>query len=165
LGAVARRNPDPSDIIQNDQIDIARIIQLVPPELSYSEHDEPAVALRFVWISQGEKPLASRLAQQVAQSCAQRRLSEATEGHGLPLERPSPGELRHGGKQCHAALSNPQTAHQRRDIFARIFGLLDTGGDFGEEWVRIFLDQAGQEGPFLDGDGAQKGAVAENRRE
>ena len=34
-----------------------------------------------------------------------------------------------------------------------------------EERVGTLLDKAGQKGPFFNGDAAQKGAVAENRRE
>jgi hypothetical protein len=48
---------------------------------------------------------------------------------------------------------------------SKIFGFFDIGGDFGEERVGTFLDQTGQEVPFFDRDAAQKGTVAENRRE
>jgi hypothetical protein len=58
-----------------------------------------------------------------------------------------------------------QAPHHRRRIFAPIFGFFDACGDFGEERVGTLLDETGQEGPFFDRDAAQKGAVAENRRE
>ena len=84
---------------------------------------------------------------------------------GLLLEGPGAGKLGDRGEKRDTSLRDTQAPHQGRRIFAKIFGLFDAGGDFVKERVGPFLDKAGQEGPFFDCDAAQKGAVAENRRE
>ena len=165
LYPVARTHPRRRRVIEDDQIDIARVIELVPAEFANAEHDEPAVLLRLVRSRERDEPLARRLAQQVAQRRAQRRLGKAAERRGLLLEGPDARQLGERGDKCDAPLGDAQAPHHRRRIFAKIFGFFDAGGDFGEERVGTFLDKTGQEGPFFDRDAAQKGAVAENRRE
>ena len=152
-------------VIKDDQIDIARVIELVSAKLAHAEHDEPAALLGLVRIRERHEPLARRLAQQVAQRRAEHRLGKAAERRGLLLEGPNARQLRERGDERDAPLGDTQAPHHRRRIFAKIFGFFDVGGDFGEERVGTLLDKAGQEGPFFDRDAAQKGAVAENRRE
>ena len=46
LDAIARRDPRTAGVVEKDQVDIARIIELVPAELSHAEDDQPAVVFR-----------------------------------------------------------------------------------------------------------------------
>ena len=162
---VARTHPCRRRVIEDDQIDIARVIELVPAEFADAEHDEPAVLLRLVRIRERDEPLARRLAQQVAQRSAERRLGKAAERRGLLLEGPDTRQLGKRGDKCDAPLGDTQAPHHRRRIFAKILGFFDAGGDVVEQRVGTLLDKACQKGPFFNGDAGQKGAVAENRRE
>ncbi len=164
LHAVARGHPQRVPVIQKDQIDIARIIELIAAEFSHAQHDQPALPLRLTRIQEGDEPFAGRLAQQVTQRCAQGRLREAAESCRLLLERPGTDKFRHRGDKCDATLGDSQARHHGRRLFAKICGPFDTSGDLGEERVGTFLEEAGQQGPFFDCDAAQKGAVAEHRR-
>ena len=121
--------------------------------------------LRLVRIGKRDQPLARGLAEQVAQRRAERRLGKSAERRGLLVEGPDTRQLGERGDKRDAPPRNSQAPHHRRRIFANIFGFFDVGGDLGEEWVGTFLDEPAQEGPFFDREAAQKGAVAENRRE
>ena len=165
LHPVARTHLRQRRLIEDDQIDIARVIELVPAEFADAEHDEPAVLLRLVRIGKRDQPLARGFAEQVAQRRAERRLGKSAERRGLLLEGPDTRQLGERGDKRDAPPRNSQAPHHRRRIFANIFGFFDVGGDLGEEWVGTFLDEPAQEGPFFDREAAQEGAVAENRRE
>src|SRR5205085_12034950 len=92
LYPVARADPHQSRVIEDDQIDIARVIELVPAEFANAEHNKPAVLLGLVGVRERNDPLARRLAQQVAQRSAERRLGKAAERRGLLLEGPDARE-------------------------------------------------------------------------
>ena len=165
LYAVAHRQLNPARVVEKDQIDIARIIELGTAELSHPQHDQSAVLLRHTRIGKNGKPLARRLSQQVAQCCAQGRLGEAAESRSLLIERPSPRKFGHSSKKCDATLRHAQAPHQRLPVFAEISGLRDARGDLGKQRVGALIDEAAEESPFLDGDAAQIRAVAEDRRQ
>ena len=93
------------------------------------------------------------------------RLGKPAERSGLLLQRPVAGQFGYRGEKRDATLGAAQAAHQGCRVFADIFGFFDSPGDFFENRVGALLDEAGQKDPFLDREAAQKGTVAENRRE
>jgi len=131
-------------VVEKDQVDIARIIELVAPELPHSEDDQSAVALG-VGGDRGGDAFALRLTQEVAHRRAERCLGETAQRFHLLLERPGSGKLGHGGEKRHPTLGDAQAPHQRRRIFAKIFGDLDGGNGFGKDWIGAFLDDPCQE--------------------
>src|SRR5215469_3235965 len=61
--AVARAGPDPRCVVQNDQVDIARIIELISAEFSQAQHQKTAVLFGLVRIGKRDEPLSGRFAQ------------------------------------------------------------------------------------------------------
>ena len=165
LRAVVRRYPDHRRVIEKDQIDIARVIELIPAELAHAEHEKPAVLLRLVRDGEREEPFARRLAQEVAQRRAQRRFGKAAQRAGLLLEGPQPGKLGDGGEKRDAPLWQSAGAASAPPYLRQYLRFFRRRRRFAENGSGAVLDKAGQKSPFFDGDAAQKGAVAENRRE
>src|SRR3546814_4805203 len=50
--AVGFRRPDPFVVVEEDQVDIARIVQFVCAELAHAEHDQTAVRGRLAFTLQ-----------------------------------------------------------------------------------------------------------------
>src|SRR5438132_2530982 len=163
LDAVSPAHRGPVWVVEKDQIDIAGVVELVSSELPHAEDDQSAVSLRLVGADQGGAALTLRLTQEVTHHRAERRLGKTAQRRCLLLERPGADELGHGGEKRHSTLGDPQTLHQCRRIFAKIFGYLGGSGDLGEDRVGAFLDDAGEEPLFPDRDTAQKRTIAENR--
>src|SRR6516162_7295749 len=87
LDAITRTNARPGRVVKKDQIDIARIIELVSAELAHAEDDEPAVTLRLVQRRKADRAPVRCLTQQMAHGGPERPLGKSAEGAGLLLER------------------------------------------------------------------------------
>ena len=157
-GAGARRA---RRVIQKDQIDIARIVQLLAAELA----DDRARSARCRAPDRPDRPGRSRrsrasVAQQVAQRGADRGVGEAAQRRHLAFERPASGKLgdapraaRRGGARCAARAS---AAARSAPLSSRHS---TAASDLLERRVGPFLDQPGQEIPFGDRDPAEKGLL------
>jgi hypothetical protein len=81
---------------EQDEIDIARVIQLPGAKLAQTEDDQATVAFGIIW--KGERNLAGgrQIAEQVADGRLQRHLGKLAEGRGNLLQRPKAGDVRRG---------------------------------------------------------------------
>ena len=144
----------PARVVKKDQVDIARIIELVAAELAHAEDDEPAVALRIVRRSASvDSPLAAPPG--AADGAARPRAPPRQNGSSAPVccsSDQAPASSATAASKRDAALGDPQAPHQRRRIFAKIFGTSMAAADLGEERIGAFLDEAGQKCPLLDRD-------------
>ena len=162
LDAIAGGHMRPRRVIEKDQVDIARIIELATAELAHAEHDEPAVLLQPIGICRLDRAGAHRLAQQVPQGGADCSLGETAQRQGLLFQRPAAGKFGDRGEKGRAPPRNSEPPHQRRRIFAKISRLLDACGEAVEDGIGTGLDEAGQEGPFLYRGIRKERAVAED---
>ncbi len=163
LGAVARVDPRSRRIEKQDQVDIARIVELAGAELAHAEHDQPAIVLRIGRVREHDPAFCSGLAQQMAQRCTDRRFGKAAERCGLLFERPGAGKLGDRGQQRGAAFGDAQPPHQRRGVLAVVDRVIDRLYDPSEKRIRSIFDQSGQKLPLSDREPAKKGRVAKNR--
>ena len=84
------RAPPGRRVIQKDQVDIARIVQLLPAELADAEHDQPAALLRIGRVERGRSRRSPPRPQQMAQRGAEGGFGEAAQRRHLAFERPGP---------------------------------------------------------------------------
>ncbi len=152
-------------VVEKDQVDIARIIKLPAAQLAHCEDNEAAAAFGIRGVDRCDRAVGRGNAQHIARRRTDRRLGEAAERGHLLFKRPASGKLGDRAQQGETPLGDPQPSHQRRPIFAAIGVCLGRRDNFLEQRIGAFLDDAGEELPFGDGEAAQKRAVAEDRGE
>ncbi len=151
---------------QQDEVDIAGIIELARAELAHAENQEPASLLNVAII--GQRDLAGGgVAQQMAGRRAERRVGEVAERGGDALERPQPGDVGETDKQCRAALGDAQLAHQGIGVgvllvVPRTASPVERFQELGEGGVRSALQHEPQEAAFVQATLRQEGRVAEH---
>ncbi len=121
LDAVLRSHPRLCRVVKKDQVDIARIIELVAAKLAHAEDDEPAVPLRIVRVGEASidrwrRRLRSRWRSAAPIAASANRLSAAV----CCSSDQAPASSATAASKRDAAFGDPQAPHQRRRIFAEI---------------------------------------------
>ena len=163
MEGIARNRRCPRRVVEQDEVDITRVIELAAAQLAHAEHDQAAV-LNGGRIGRDEA-VRRGVAQHMMQRRVERRLGEAGQGLHLAFEIPGAGQVGGRDGQRHPAPGDAQAPHQRRVSFEFRRRLARFGDEFLERRIGARFDEAGQERPFADRDTGQERAVAEHRRE
>jgi len=101
-------------IVQQDEVDIAGIVQLARAELAHAEHGEAAVPFRFVGVGQTQFAAVVRGAQKICDRGVQGCLGEVGQRLGDALQVPHPADIGDGGDQGDDAFGGAQRGGQLR---------------------------------------------------
>ena len=148
---------------QDDEVDVARIVELAAAELAHAEHDQARFGGRPVGSAAVDLAARRRVAQGQLERPLDREIGEPAERRGHALERPEAGEVGQRHQERDPPLALAQARHQPR---APVAG---GGADLGEQPLEGGIRSAGQERAQDLGLGQQRlaevGAVAEHGRE
>ena len=132
---------------EDDDVHVARIVELAGAELSHAEDDEAGAPLGRLRVRQGELAPVVKSAQQVGADGAQRGRGDVREGAGHPLQRPHRGDVGHADGEARAALRDAKASHHLLPRLvtkaARVLRHLASGGKGG---LGPLLDQQAREG-------------------
>ena len=109
----APRQPRRVGVVEDDQVDIARIVELPAAQFSHCEHDEARARPRRAGVADFELSRAPGLAQQMIDRMRDRRIGEAAERGGGASFVPPSRKVSRGDDQRRALPGAPQCA---RDI-------------------------------------------------
>ena len=154
---------EPVRIEQDDQIDVAGVVELERAELAHAEHDQTRFVLRPVLLSEFDLAALRRLAQDQVHGLLGREIGKAAQHLRRPLERPQAGDVRQRRQQGHAALGAAQVAHELGAVSGRLGGML--GEQRVERGIGPDLQHPSEDGRLAQQQLAQIGAVAEDARE
>ncbi len=162
-------------VIEQDEVDIARIVEFAGPKLAHTEDNNAAVVLDLASVRRFDLASAGRALQQVANGNAESGIGEITEGGRHLVERPQSGDVDKADQQCGAALGGTQRAHQRRRIGRRHAVGVTAGGlmalsvecvdQFGESGAGPVLKNRAKEVRLPQAAQRKEGRVAEDRLE
>ena len=153
-------------VVEQDQVDIARIVELGGAELAHTEREQARAALRLVRVRQRQFARLVQAAKQMPAGRAQRNLRELGECARHLLQRPDACNVGQRDGERHAPLGPAQAEHDVGRGFlgeARAVGRLVVSRPVGGVRPRLH----GQPGEFGIGNQAvaQIGAVGEHRGE
>ena len=106
-------------VVEQDEIDVARVVELAGAELAHAEHGERR---RLGLAAEAELAVALELQQDRSGERVQAPGGEGAEFAGHPVERPGSGDVGDGDGQGDAALelAQPRRHHGRRRARARV---------------------------------------------
>ncbi len=150
LAAIARA----LGVIKQDEIDVARIVELEGAELAHAQDDEAAAARRIGGIGELDLARVRGGAQQMPRRQVERQLGKAAEARRDPFERPERGDVGECYEQRHAALGVPQRRHEHGLVEQERARFLDRTRRVREGRVEPVGQQA------LAGTAARRGSIA-----
>ena len=107
-GSSPGREPGGRAVVNQNQVDIRRIIQLRRAQLAHGERDEPTVQIRPVDVLEPDFPGFVGGKKQMADREPQRCLSQFGKCAGHGFQRPDVADVRDRGDQCADTLGLPQ---------------------------------------------------------
>jgi hypothetical protein len=113
-GSSPGREPGGRAVVNQNQVDIRRIIQLCRAQLSHGECDEPTVQIRPVNVLEPDVPGFVGRKKQMADREPQRCLSQFGKCPGHGFQRPDVADVRDRGDQCAHPLGLPQSGSNVR---------------------------------------------------
>ena len=151
---------------EDDDVDVARIVELARAELAHAEDDETRALLWRVGVRQGKLAAIVQVPQQVGADGAERDRGDVRKRAGHPLQRPDRGDVGHADGEARAALRHAQALHHLLSRFlAEDGGIRRHGAGGGIGSVRPLLDQHARK-ILVGGEAmAEIAAVAEERSE
>jgi hypothetical protein len=150
-------------VVQNDEIDIAGIIEFARPEFAHGQNDQPRPDRRLFRIGQHQQTRIAGLAQQMVGRELQRRLRQFTERAGHPFQRPCPGDVGQPDHQGGAPFGDPQPGHQPRHVAFAGQIPAQVGDQFRHGNVPVRRQHAAGETDIGQQGLGQERAVAEHR--
>jgi hypothetical protein len=151
-------------VVEDDEIDVARVVQLARTQLAERQHEVAGLDLGFGGMRQADRPGGRRPAQQVAHGERDRGLRHGTQRSGDALQGPQAGDVGEADRQRGAPLGDPQARHE--------LGLLDLAAQLVRQpleklvgYIRAAAQQVDRELRILDHAVREVGAVAEDRLE
>ena len=96
---------------EDDDVDVAGIVQLAGAELAHAEDDEAGALFRGLRVGQGELAPIVQGAEQVGTDGAQRHASDIRERAGHALQRPYRSDVGHADGETGAALRHAKALH------------------------------------------------------
>ena len=96
---------------EDDDVHVARVVELAGAELAHAEDDEAGALLRSLRVEQGELAPIVKGAEQVGTHCAQRHGGDIGERSGHPLQRPYRSDVGHADGEAGAALRHAEALH------------------------------------------------------
>ena len=161
--AVAAPVGQPVACEQDDQVEIAGIVQLERAELAHAEHGDARGCLRVGRVAELELAALGGFQQGLAQGPTDRQIGKAAERPGDLLERPAIEDVGERHRERHLALVSAQRRHEALAGAERnVPGLLDQALDH-------LVGSVGQDGAYQirlrQRQFAEIGAVAEEHRD
>ncbi len=118
-------------VVEDDEIDVARIIELPRAELAHADDDEPGVMTRPRRIGEGELAAGGGPRQQVVGGDREGGVGELAQPTGDRGERPLAGEIGQRDHERQAPPRHPEQRHQGGGIGHR----RRRGGKAGQQFV------------------------------
>ena len=97
---------------EDDDVDVAGIVQLAGAEFAHAEDDEAGALFRGLRVGQGELAPIVQGAEQVGTDGAQRHASDIRERAGHALQRPYRSDVGHADGETGAALRHAKALHR-----------------------------------------------------
>jgi hypothetical protein len=157
-------------VVQQNEVDIARIIQFAGAELAHAEDDKPAIVLDLAAQPQLDLAGAGGVAEQVADGDGEGGIGEIAERRGDAVERPSSGNIGEADEQRCAALGDAQLGHDGRGVRRAVAVAapalsVERVDQFGESGVGPPLQQRAEESDFPQAAMREERRIAEHRLE
>ena len=99
-------------VVEHDQVDVARIVELEGAHLAHGEHDVAAALLRTRWIGRLEPAAADGIAQQEAHRRADGGVGEFGQRARRPHHRPDPADVGERDQQRRLRLHAAKQPHR-----------------------------------------------------
>ena len=147
-------------VVEHDEIDVARIVELVGAVFSHREHDEAGLGFETREIANVHEGTRSRLAQEKAKRRADRRVREQAQGARHLADAPEAGHIGQRHNQRHLALGPAQDRHGGGLVF-RVLGGPHGGLGAIESRARARAYDVRQRGRFACREACQERTVAE----
>ncbi len=116
-------------VVQNDNVDIARIVELARAKLAHGDDRQPGITTRIIGIRQFDRSGIAEFGEQMPNGEIKRQVGEVAKRGGHPFERPKAGDIGKRYRQRRAPLGDPQAGHQR----AHVGGPREASGHVGEK--------------------------------
>ena len=141
-GALAAAVAEPLLVVEQDEVDIARVVELAGPVLAHRQDHEAAAGRGSRRVGDQQLAAAHGLAQQVVDDAADREVGEAGERRRHTLERPQAREVGEPDQQGDAAAGAAQAERETRPVAG--VEILDLGQQRPEAGLRPVPDEAPQ---------------------
>ena len=155
------REPDALVVIEHDQIDIARIVELATAELAHAEDDPAAVLFRIGGVCRAELPGGGGFRQDQAHRRPEGGLGKIAECGGHGLDVPDAAEVGEPREERNLLPRIPEGRHQFGLVRAPP-GLCRGCDDFGEPFRRISGKDRNEAANIVDNQRAKEGRAVEN---
>ncbi len=152
-------------IEEDDQVDVARIVQLAPAELAEAQHHETGAGLRILTVGREEAAGGGGLEQHRVEGRADGGVREVGERRRHPLQRPDAADI---GERHEKRVLGPVPAQrlaQRVEIGGGAPGRALVGKDACIRRVGRFAEQAREPIGLSGGERPEEGRVVGKRQE
>ncbi len=152
-------------VVEQDQVDIARIVELAGAELAHPEHGERG---RIGVLADGKLPIAREREEDGIEQRLQALARDRAQRGGDPREWPGPRDVGHGDHEGGLSLQPPQAGSHRLGGAAgscEVSGPCQLRQDPGQGGVGAGLPQIGHKSGILQSRFSQVRAVAEQNVE
>ncbi len=119
-------------IEEDDEIDVAGIIQLKGAHLAHGDHDIARALLRLRRIARLQLAALNRIAEKEAHRRAHRRVGKIGQGAGDLLQRPDPADVGERNQQCRLGLHVAEEPHRFLFLARGVHGVETAGQDGGQ---------------------------------
>ena len=130
-----------SGVVEHDEVDVARIVELARPHLAHCQHDVARACRRALGVGDLEPAAALRIREQVVDRAANGGIGEP----GLTLDdlhhRPNPADIGERNQQRARCLHVPEQAHDLGFITRCCDGSLCVDKNLVEAALRLGLEQ------------------------
>ena len=150
-------------IEKDDEVDVARVIELPRPQFSHGDDDQPRIPFRIFRVFEPKRAPSGSVAKHLGGGEAEGGVGEIGERAGDFLQRPSPGDVGDGHRQRHFPLGGPERPGQGLGVLGSLPDFVQAADDFAKGVVRPGVHQPAGEGRILENRSRQEGAVAEHR--
>jgi hypothetical protein len=142
-------------VVEDDQVDIARIVELAGAELAHAEEDPAAALVRLRRVGDGDRAFARGLGENEAHRGADRGVGEAGERGRHRVDVGEAGEVGEGDEERRLLAGKAERLHQRG-----LVGLLPRprrgGGDLAKALLRIGFEEGGEASGIVEDEPAQE---------
>ena len=106
-------------VVENDEIDVARVVELVGAHLAHGQHDVAAAVLRARFVFRRQSPVARGLGQREADRGIDRSVGQVRQCPGRPHYRPDAADVGERDQQRRFRFHAAQPPHRLRLVLGR----------------------------------------------
>ncbi len=149
-------------IVEDDQVDVARVVQLAGAQFAHAEDDQAGAVLRRPRIRQSQGATAGGVGEQEGRRAVERAFRERRQGAGHLLDGPDLADIGDGAGQRDTALGDAQGGRRAAILDRRLRRFRHVAHHLVDQRRRSPFQQRQGKRRFAFGDAGQERAVAED---